>query len=144
MQKTMDSNEILEELITKQIKNTPTAKKLRYNDLLRICKLVSGSLFDDNRCSMWKIKSEQGKSTYINFYFKRKKTALHRLLYSNFVDTLSNDEYLKFTCPNKGKCCTVTHLKKFQYKKKKKDEKKVVETVEKSDDTLESINISFD
>lgn len=45
------------------------------------------------------------------------KAALHRLLYSNFVDHLSEDEYLKFTCDNKGKCCNIYHMKKFKYTK---------------------------
>ena len=44
---------------------------------------------------------------------KNKKIALHRLLYCNFIEPLNDNEYLKFTCNNKGKCCSLKHLKKF-------------------------------
>jgi hypothetical protein len=39
-------------------------------------------------------------------------------LYCNFVEDLSDDEYLKFSCENKGNCCNIKHLKKFKYQKK--------------------------
>ena len=57
------------------------------------------------------------KGTYVNFYFRNKKVALHRLLYSNFVAPLDSTEYLKFTCVNKGVCCSVYHYEKFKYSK---------------------------
>ena len=53
--------------------------------------------------------------TYVNFYFRKKKVALHRLLYINFIGHLDDDEYLKFNCENKGKCCNVHHMNKFKY-----------------------------
>ncbi len=33
---------------------------------------------------------------------------------------LSNNEYIKYTCKNKGKCCNINHIKKIKYNKKKK------------------------
>jgi hypothetical protein len=57
------------------------------------------------------------KGTYVNFYFKNKKVALHRLLYSNFVAPLDTSEYLKFNCENKGICCNVNHYEKYKYSK---------------------------
>lgn len=120
---TLSSKEILEELVQKQLKNVPTNKKLRYNDLVRVCKLISHSIFDENVCSVWKNYAGDKYSTnkalrapYINFYFRKKKTALHRLLYVNYVGALSTKEYLKFSCPNKGRCCNINHIKKFGYK----------------------------
>ena len=61
---------------------------------------------------------------YINFYFRGKKIALHRLLYINFIGNLDDDEYIKFSCTNKGKCCNLNHLIKYKYvnnKQKNKD-----------------------
>ena len=123
--KTMDKNDILSELLNKQIKNIPNDKKLQYIDLKRVCKFIPTTIFDDNQCCLWNSyvtnQNSNNKGLYINFYFRQKKAALHRLLYSNFVGELDTDEYLKFTCENKGKCCTVSHLNKYKYNKKTDD-----------------------
>jgi hypothetical protein len=52
----------------------------------------------------------------------RKKKALHRLLYCNFIGDLYDSEYLKFTCDNKGKCCTLNHLKKIPNEERKSND----------------------
>lgn len=78
-------------------------------------------MFDEEQCCMWNgyiTNSNNSKGTYINFYFKKRKAALHRLLYMNFVGDLNDDEYLKFNCENKGKCCNINHLAKYKYKTK--------------------------
>lgn len=115
----VDKNELLRELISKQLKNVQCNKKLQYTDLKRICKYINRSIFDENKCCVWNgyITNENNthKGTYINFFYKKKKIALHRLLYINFVDNLCSNEYLKFSCDNKGKCCNLHHLKKFKY-----------------------------
>lgn len=133
----MDKNEILNELITKQLKNVSQSKKLQYTDFKRICKYIDRSIFDNNKCCLWTGYvtniNNLHKGTYINFFFQKKKIALHRLLYINFVDNLSTDEYLKFTCDNKGKCCNVNHLKKYKYNKKQEDDD-TINTSEKKDD----------
>lgn len=71
-------------------------------------------------------KNNKKKGSYVNFYFNKKKVALHRLLYLNYVDELDSQEYLKFTCNNPGKCCNINHLSKFKYSitasKPKKDQ----------------------
>ena len=41
--------------------------------------------------------------------------ALHRLLYVNFVGPLQENEYVRFLCHNKGRCCNVTCLDKQRY-----------------------------
>jgi hypothetical protein len=109
------SNIILCELINNQRKNIHIDKKLSYNDLKRLSKYLSTSIFN-NECSLWKgyitiIKHDESKS-YINFFFRKKKYALHRLLYNNFVNYIDDSEYIKFKCPNKGKCCNINHFYK--------------------------------
>ena len=115
------SGNYFKELMSKQIKNVHTTKKLSYNDLKRIAKYISSSIFDENTCCLWNgyitNSNNKNKGTYINFYFRQKKVALHRLLYINFIGDLTNEEYLKFSCPNKGKCCNIHHMQKFHYEK---------------------------
>lgn len=115
------SNLILNELITKQLDNVSPDKKLKFPDIKRISKFLKKSIFDEKKCSIWNgyVTNEQNasKGTYINFYFNKKKIALHRLLYINYVDSVSDNEYIKFTCGNKGKCCNVKHMHKYAYNK---------------------------
>ena len=106
---------ILCELINNQKKDINIDKKLSFNDLKRMSKYLSTSIFG-NECSLWKgyitfIKHDESKS-YINFFFRKKKYALHRLLYNNFVNYIDDSEYIKFKCPNKGKCCNINHFYK--------------------------------
>jgi hypothetical protein len=120
---------ILVDLIKNQKKNISVKKKLLYNDLKRISKYINTSIFDDTvldgtdddtlkgNCSIWNgyitiIKNEE-KNSYINFYFNGKKYALHRLLYINYIGELSDSEYIKFKCINKGKCCNIHHFYKI-------------------------------
>lgn len=112
-------DKIFKELVTKQKKDIPTNKKLQLSDIKRIARRISGSISDPNKCSIWSGYitniNNAAKGTYVNFYFRKKKVALHRLLYINFVGPLEDDEYLKFNCENKGKCCNVNHMNKFKY-----------------------------
>ncbi len=121
MRQQLLSAKLLKELIQRQLKDVPHDKKLQYNDLRRICKYVGTTLFDENCCSKWTGYvtniNNSNKGLYINFYFRKKKVALHRLLYANFVGHISDDEYIKFTCENKGFCCNIAHFKKFKYQK---------------------------
>lgn len=110
-----NSNNILTELIKFQLKIIQTDRKLSYNDLVRISKYLNQSIFK-NECSLWNgyittIKNDD-KNSYINFYFNGRKYALHRLLYLNYVGELLDSEYIKFNCPNKGKCCNINHIYK--------------------------------
>jgi len=110
-----NTSNILCELINNQRKDVHIDKKLSYNDLKRMSKYLNTSIFG-NECSLWKgyitfIKHDETKS-YINFFFRKKKYALHRLLYNNFVNYIDDSEYIKFKCPNKGKCCNINHFYK--------------------------------
>jgi len=117
----IDKTDLFNDMINKQIKNIPNDKKLQYNDIKRICKYINTSIFDEQKCCLWNgyvtNLNNNNKGTYINFYFRKKKAALHRLLYSNFIELLTSNDYLKFNCDNKGRCCNIYHLKKFKYNK---------------------------
>ncbi len=113
-------NNILLDLISNQVKNVPTEKKLSYSDLIRISKNLNSSIFG-NQCAIWtgyvtSIKHDE-RNVYINFYFNGKKYALHRLLYVNYIGELHESEYIKFNCVNKGRCCNINHI----YKNNKSD-----------------------
>jgi hypothetical protein len=105
----------------------PLKKRLRPNDLHRIVQQTEGSIFDENECCLWKgyvtnLKNKR-KGTYVNFYFKdKKKVALHRLLYANFKGTVGKNDYIKYSCQNKGKCCNVNHMVKFEYNANDEDQ----------------------
>lgn len=107
------------DLIDKQLKNIPFDKKLSFFDIKRIDKNLNSSIFHPLDCSIWNgyiTNNNNNKGIYVNFYFNKKKVALHRLLYINYVGDLFDNEYIKFSCINKGKCCNVNHMKKFSYK----------------------------
>ena len=117
-----DKKKYLDELITKQLKNVPIERKLHNKDLRRIIKYINSSIFDENNCCMWNgyVTNEYNskRGTYVNFFFRNKKVALHRLLYENYVGNLGNDFYLKFSCDdshNNGKCCNINHMLKYKY-----------------------------
>ena len=101
------------------------------------------SIFDEEKCVLWagyitNLKNKR-KGTYINFYFKdKKKVALHRLLYANFKGEISNKEYIKYSCSNKGKCCNINHMVKFEYNSNEKDENEKDEDGEEIESDEES------
>lgn len=129
-----NSNEIFKELIKKQLPDVPSQWKLSINDMKRICKYINTSIFDENNCCIWNgyitNMNNSNKGTYVNFYFRNKKVALHRLLYSNFVAPLDTSEYLKFNCENKGICCNVNHYEKYKYSKNIVPPKREIKTKE--------------
>jgi len=107
------------EMINKQLKNISTENRLHLSDIKRISQRTNTSLFDPVECSLWNgyitNTSNPNKGIYINFYFRNKKVALHRLLYANFVESLGSHEYIRFTCKNQGKCCNVNHMEKHKF-----------------------------
>lgn len=121
----LENDILLKELLKNQLQNVNINKKLSYNDIKRISKFIKTSIFCDN-CSLWNgyITNEknQAKGTYINFYYNKKKIALHRLLYVNFVGEIEDNEYIKFSCNNKGKCCSINHMHKYTYTTKDNNE----------------------
>ena len=112
------NDKVLSELVSKQLKKVDNNKKFDYQDIKRLSKYVPDSIFQTDKCVLWTgyitNKDNFEKGVYINFYFRNKKYALHRLLYLNFIGNLYDDEYLRFTCENKGCCCNINHLSKIE------------------------------
>ena len=136
------NNNILIELLNKQLKNIDITKKLSYNDLKRISNNVSTSLFDLECCS-WKgyittinkqDDEDANEHAYINFFYNKKKFSLHRLLYINYIGELDKSEYIKFSCENKGKCCNINHFYKANNNKVNDNENKVNDNENKVND----------
>lgn len=138
-------NRILIELLNKQIPDVKYDKKLNLSDINRICKNLDNSIFGED-CSLWRgyiTKLKNNKDKYINFYFQGKKCALHRLLYLNYIGELQKNEYLKYSCPNKGLCCNINHYEKVEKKISKKylDSKKNIESKTKNENIENKVEI---
>lgn len=136
----ISKNKILVELVDKQLRDVENEKRLDVKSLQRISRNVEGSLFGD-KCIIWQGYITYISSTdvhYINFFFNGKKHALHRLLYLNYMGDVKKNEYLKYTCPNKGKCCNINHIIKINSKKSLDLEKSENETICKVDSDLKS------
>ena len=106
---------ILLQLSSMQLKNIESSKKFTYRDIMRITKHINKSIFG-KQCTLWDgfvANIKENKSPYINFYFRGKKLALHRLLYINYVEDLKPNEFIKYSCKNKGKCCCLNHMLKY-------------------------------
>ena len=135
-----NKDKILNELIKNQ-KKCCDSDKLEKNDLIRISDNVDKSLFG-NECCLWKgyiTNCNNNRAKYVNFNFKNKKKALHRILYKNFVGNLEKNEYLKYVCKHKGYCCNINHIKKVGTCKKVIKKKKMKQNITKIDNI-----VSFD
>ena len=92
-----NGNHFLPALIKNQIPNVKEEKKLYLNDMRRICKNITSKPFHNTHCCIWNgyitNLKKKNKGTYINFYFKKKKLALHRLLYENYVAPLDRNYF---------------------------------------------------
>ena len=111
----INKNKLLTELCLKQRKKADKKYFLELNDLIRLLKNINSSIFHKTECILWKgylTKCNNNKSCYVNFYLKKRKLALHRILYINFIGDLDVKHYLKFTCDNPGKCCNINHILK--------------------------------
>ena len=106
-------NIIFQDLIKNQRKILLPERKLSLSDLKRISSYLTTSIFTEN-CSIWcgYVTEIKNNCHFVNFFFNGKKQALHRILYYNFVDDICDNEYLKFSCDNKGKCCCINHIMK--------------------------------
>jgi hypothetical protein len=132
----ISKNKILVELINNQLDDIENKKRLDVKSLQRISRNIEDSLFGD-KCVIWQGYITYIESTnvhYVNFFFNGKKHALHRLLYLNFIGDVKSNEYLKYSCPNKGKCCNINHIYKINSKKTLDLEKNTSENSEISSD----------
>lgn len=124
-----NKDDLLKEMVNKQLKNIPHDKKLNYTDMKRIIDGTKKSIFDGDECCLWSKsltnkKNKSNSQCYINFWLKGDKKPLHRILHINYVDNLESNHYIKYICDNKGVCCNINHFKKVE--KKIKNEKKII------------------
>lgn len=130
-----DKNNIYQELIKNQRKGLCSEKQLDLSDLKRISNYLGAGIFGD-KCSLWTgyITNFKNKGSYINFFFKGKKISLSRLLYYNFIDDIDDNEYLKYSCDNKGKCCCLNHILKSNTEKTEIIKESNITTSDNNDD----------
>jgi hypothetical protein len=108
-------NNIINEILEKQLDNIDEKKKLTYKDILKILtKIDSPSFFNENKCVLWCKTSNTIKiDNDIN-----RRNIVQRILYQNFVSNdLDRCEFIKYKCHNRQTCCNINHL----YKTRKSD-----------------------
>ena len=111
----MNKEDIIKKLFDYQIKNIDSKYCLNSKDIIRFASYISSDPFSETECCKWKgaISKSSHHSKYINFWFNKKKQALHRILYLNYKGELPKNKYLRFSCPNanmRGICCNINHL----------------------------------
>lgn len=139
-------NSIISEMIRNQRKNIESDKKLSFQDIKRIVKFIPKSIFLDT-CSCWNgyitNKNNSKKGTYINFYFNKKKKALHRILFINYKGELNENEYIRYKCKNKGFCCSLNCMYKISIQKDNKNTNKNNNLLTENDNNSSS-SVCFD
>ena len=111
----MNKEEIINKLFANQIKNVDQKYRLSTKDIIRLSSYIHTDPFSEDECCKWKgaISKSSHQSKYINFWFNKKKQALHRILYLNYKGELLKNKYLRFNCPDqqmRGICCNINHL----------------------------------
>lgn len=111
----MNKEEIINKLYDNQIKDIEPKYRLNSKDIIRLSSYIGGDPFSETECCKWKgaISTSSHQSKYINFWFNKKKQALHRILYLNYKGPLHKNKYLRFSCPYqnmRGVCCNINHL----------------------------------
>jgi len=108
-----DKNKIYENLIKNQLSNVDIKYRLNLSDLRRIADNLLDDIFS-NECSIWAgpVITNSNNKSYISFFYNTKKISIHRILYKNYINNLSDNEYLKYTCKNQEICCCINHFYK--------------------------------
>ena len=110
------NNQILNNLINFKKKDL-NKFKLTNEQILKISNNLTSDIFNSNECVIWeKYKKKESKTKYLNIKINNKKMALHRVIFINYIDDLKKNEYVKYTCCNKGICFNLKHLKKKNQK----------------------------
>lgn len=106
--------EFVKEMKERQILTYGNDDFLILHYLKTISKYINNSIFG-SECCIWNGYITNNGVKYVNFYHNRKKTNLHRILYKNFIGELHDNNYLKYTCCNAGKCININHIE-IKYK----------------------------
>ena len=111
----MNKQEIIDKLFANHLPEVKQQYRLNSKDIVRLASYISTDPFSETECCKWKgaISKSSHQSKYINFWFNKKKQALHRILYLNYKGELSKNKYLRFNCQNtnmRGICCNINHL----------------------------------
>jgi hypothetical protein len=109
-------NNIINEILEKQLDIIDEKKKLTYKDILKILTKIDSESFinDDNKCVLWCKTSNTIKIDND----KKRRNIVQRILYQNFVNNdLERSEFIKYKCNNRQTCCNINHL----YKTRKSD-----------------------
>ena len=107
----MNKNDLLKKMLNNQRTNIDPLIKLDFKDFQRILNNINTDIFDIENCCIWNgYITKSYNLNYINFFLKKKKIALNRLLYINFIGDLDDKSYLKYICRNKGICCNINHF----------------------------------
>jgi hypothetical protein len=111
----MNKDEIINKLFANQLKEIDHKYYLNAKDIIRLSSYINSDPFSETKCCKWKgtISKSSHQSKYINFWFNKKKQALHRILYINYIGNLPTNKYLRFNCQNinmRGICCNINHL----------------------------------
>jgi len=139
----ISKNQILIQMLQLQRKKLPHNLRLDIDDLKRIVYNINTSPFSDTECCIWNgyVTDNNEKCKYINFYFKHHKIALHRLLYINYTDNLESNNYLKFTCKNKGICCNIKHIEKSNDNSSGESPKKIINNLSDNNNSNNHIKV---
>ena len=109
------NDSIINKLSNNLVTDIDIKYKLSFKDIIRLASYLDGDPFSETECCKWKgsISISTHKSRYINFWYKKKKHSLHRLLYINYKNSLPDNKYLRFSCDNykmRGICCNINHI----------------------------------
>lgn len=111
----MNKQEIIDTLFANHLPDVQQQYRLNSKDIVRLASYINSDPFSETECCKWNgaISKSSHQSKYINFWFNKKKQALHRILYLNYRGELSKNKYLRFKCNNsnmRGICCNINHL----------------------------------
>ena len=83
----MNKEEIVNKLFKNQLKNVDHKYRLNTKDIIRLSSYINSDPFSETECCKWRgaISKSTHQSKYINFWFNKKKQALHRILYLNYI-----------------------------------------------------------
>lgn len=108
----MESQTLFINLIKQQRKLIPMIGnygKLSFDDIKRLDKYIDNDIFnkDNDECIIYK---GELKKNYATISFKSRKVSVHRLLYHNYIDNITEHDQILFNCKNKSTCCNLMHF----------------------------------